>query len=217
MTEPDVALTDYAIALECLVFCVLTRRWPASQARGWWLLLFASVAAGSLIGGTVHGFFTDESTAGYRLLWPSTLIALGVTSACMWMAGAAAVANARARGRIGIAVGIMLLAYVAVVMWVSSRFVVAIAAYLPATVFLLVAFTRAYRRTRSRAIGWGIAGIALTFAAAAVQQLHIGLHPVYFNHNALYHVIQAAALAMIFVGARDLVDAHSPDQPALRR
>lgn len=30
--------------------------------------------------------------------------------------------------------------------------------------------------------------------AAALQQLGAGLHPEYFNHNALYHAIQALAL-----------------------
>jgi hypothetical protein len=35
-----------------------------------------------------------------------------------------------------------------------------------------------------------------------VQQLRIAVHPVYLNHNALYHVIQFVALWMIFVAAR---------------
>jgi len=30
--------------------------------------------------------------------------------------------------------------------------------------------------------------------AAAVQQARIALHPNYFNHNALYHLLQAIAL-----------------------
>jgi hypothetical protein len=29
----------------------------------------------------VHGFFLDQSTFGYRILWPTTLIAIGVTAA----------------------------------------------------------------------------------------------------------------------------------------
>jgi hypothetical protein len=40
---------------------------------------------------------------------------------------------------------------------------------------------------------------------AAVQQLRIGLHPAYFNHNALYHLVQAVALALVFAACRDLL------------
>jgi len=40
------------------------------------------------------------------------------------------------------------------------------------------------------------------FAASALQQLHVGLHPRYFNHNALYHLIQGIALALLFNALR---------------
>ncbi len=41
--------------------------------------------------------------------------------------------------------------------------------------------------------------------AAGVQQLGIALHPVYFDHNALYHLIQAVAVLMLFLSARGIV------------
>ena len=44
--------------------------------------------------------------------------------------------------------------------------------------------------------------MVLTLVAAVVQQRKISLHPVYFNHNAFYHAIQAVALVLIYVGAR---------------
>jgi hypothetical protein len=43
--------------------------------------------------------------------------------------------------------------------------------------------------------------MVLTLVAAVVQQRRIALHPAYFNHNALYHAIQAIALGMIYLGA----------------
>jgi hypothetical protein len=42
----------------------------------------------------------------------------------------------------------------------------------------------------------------LTFVAAGVQQAGVALGSIHFNHNALYHVIQAVALFMIFWSAR---------------
>jgi hypothetical protein len=204
MTEPDVTLTDYAIALECAILCVLAARWhPANHAlRRWWIVLFASIGAGAFFGGTVHGFFLDERTLGHRVLWPATLLALGVTSMAMWFVGAtAALQEPRATWLRRAAIA-ALVAYASVVIFVDSRFLVAIAMYLPATVFLLVTLCVLYARQRTRALAIGIAGLLLTFAAAAVQQLRIAVHPIYFNHNALYHVIQGVALAMIYVGAR---------------
>jgi hypothetical protein len=62
-----------------------------------------------------------------------------------------------------------------------------------------------YRRTRNRPLALTITGLLLTFVAAGVQQAGIAVHPVYFNHNALYHVIQGVALFLIFVGARWIV------------
>lgn len=206
MTEPDVTLTDYAIALECAILCALASRWqtPSHALRRWWIVFFASIGAGALFGGTVHGFFLDERTLGYRILWPATLLALGVTSMTMWFVGAtAALQEPRATWLRRAAVA-ALLVYATVVLFADSRFVVAIAMYLPATVFLLITLCVLYARQRTRALAIGIAGLLLTFAAAAVQQLRIAVHPVYFNHNALYHVIQGIALAMIYVGARSL-------------
>jgi predicted Co/Zn/Cd cation transporter (cation efflux family) len=53
----------------------------------------------------------------------------------------------------------------------------------------------------------GIWGLVLSFIAAAIQQIGIGLHPLYFNHNALYHLIQAIGLFLLFWTARRLVKA----------
>ena len=211
MTEPDVTLTDYAIALECAILCVLAGRWQTSNdtLRRWWIVLFASIGAGALLGGTVHGFFLDERTLGHRVLWPATLLALGVTSMAMWFVGAiAALQEPRATWLRRAAIA-ALIVYASVVIFVDSRFVVAIAMYLPATVFLLVTLCVLYARQRTRALAIGIAGLLLTFVAAAVQQLRIAVHPVYFNHNALYHVIQGIALAMIYVGARALTSSSA--------
>jgi hypothetical protein len=36
----------------------------------------------------------------------------------------------------------------------------------------------------------------------------IGIDPVYFNHNALAHSVQAVALALIFLGARYAVGSN---------
>lgn len=89
-----------------------------------------------------------------------------------------------------------------VVLFASHNFAIAIAGYLPATLFLLFAFISVYERTGAGAIGWGIAGVFLSLCAAGVQRLGIGIRRVYLDHNGVYHVIQGAALWMIYKGAR---------------
>ena len=50
-----------------------------------WLLpllyaaFYLSIAIAAVAGGTVHGFFLDESSRGHSILWPFTLIGVGLT------------------------------------------------------------------------------------------------------------------------------------------
>ena len=80
--EPDVALTDYGLALECLLFAwLLSRRRAQNVAlRRWFQLFFLALAAAAAAGGTLHGFLGDSSTVGYRALWKATLIAMGAVA-----------------------------------------------------------------------------------------------------------------------------------------
>src|SRR5688572_2663904 len=203
MTEPDVTLTDYALALECGVFCALALRWPggAQELRRWWLLFFGAIGIASIVGGTVHGFFLAPGTIN-AVLWRATLLALGVASLAMWLIGSAMQLSEPVATWVRRAAIAQLITYVLVVLFVNSRFTVAIATYVPATLFLLVVMLLVYRRTGQASLLYGVAGLALTFVAAAVQQLRFAIHPLYFNHNALYHTIQAIALLAIFVGAK---------------
>jgi hypothetical protein len=215
MTEPAVTLTDYALAIECAVFVIALARLDARdrQLCFWFVVFFASAGAASVFGGTVHGFFLAASSPGRRIIWPATIFAILVTSLAAWNIGAVLQFDVRQAilvRRLAIA---QLVIFSLVVFFVTSRFYVGIIAYLPSTLFLLFALITAYRRQPNPAIRWGVAGLALTLAAAAVQQLHVSIHPVYFNHNALYHVIQGAALGMIFVAARSI----SRAQPPIRR
>jgi len=197
MTEPDVALTDYALAIECVLFAYLVRRREHA-------LFFGSAAVASLAGGTVHGFFLDVRTLGNAVLWRITLIAIGVTALSAWAIGARMLCPASAARRITIAAAAAFAGYSVLTLFTTQDFRAAVIFYLPAAVFLLVVLSVAYARARERRILVAIAGLGLMFIAAAVQQARIALHPTYFNHNALYHLIQAVALWLLFLGLRRL-------------
>jgi hypothetical protein len=206
MTEPDVTLTDYGLAILCAVLAhlIFYRGERASPYRLWLTGFFLAAGAASLFGGTVHGFFSDEESFGNLVLWRATLLSIGIAAFCAWAVGARLLLHQTLRRIVMAVAGAELLLYAVVVLVVSQNFRLAVGDYLPATLFLLIALVVANQRERSKALQVGTVGLVLTFVAAAVQQLQIPLHPVYFDHNALYHVVQAIALLMFFVGARHL-------------
>lgn len=206
ITEPDVALTDYGLALEAALFAYLVYRQNDRDPllRNWWILFFGSAALASLIGGTVHGFFLNDETAASGILWPATLIAIGVTALAAWAIGASLLFSPALARRITAVATIEFVAYCVAMLFASREFWLALVNYLPAAAFLLAAFLVVYVRDREPQAGFGVIGVALMFAGSWVQHSGITVHPAYFNHNALYHVIQGMALFMIFRAARRL-------------
>ena len=197
-----VMLTDYLLAAECGVFAALLARRGADAA---WSTVFAATSAASLLGGTVHGFFpSDAESAASRALWMTTMLCVGVTAAALVRAGAG-VGWGRERARtLNPGLGMALIGYAGVVVFVSRDFNVAIAAYLPAAVFTMFVFARNGWRGRSAGVAPALSGIAITIGGAAAQSAGIGLHPVYFDHNALYHVVQVVALYLLFRAALEV-------------
>jgi hypothetical protein len=192
MQEPDVTITDFLLAFEALAFAVLIARSSTTTLQRWFVIFFGATALASLAGGLVHGFFGDS-----KLLWRLVLIALGVVSAAGWAIGADLLFTDRTARLVATAAWVAFAAYAFVVIFLTDAFLAAVANYLPSTLFLIVAFFVAYRAQPSRPLLAGLSGLVLTLIAAAVQQSQIALHPR-FNHNALYHVLQAVALFLVF-------------------
>lgn len=206
MTEPGVTLTDYGLGLECAILAWLVGRSPARSAdlRSWAVLFFATIGLAAVLGGTVHGFFLDPRTTGAMLLWPGTLLAVGLTALSAWGLGATSFFAPGVARWMVLAAASGFVAY-AFVIGIAPVFAVALANYLPAVVFLVVVFVIAHRRRPEGPALIGAGGLALTLVAAALQQAGVHVHPVYFDHNALYHVVQAVALVLVYIGIRWLV------------
>ena len=174
-------------------------------------MFFGSASVAAPTGGTVHGFFLDVETVGYAILWPATLVAIGVTALSAWAIGAGIQFSAGVARWIAIGAAVEFAGYCIVVLFVAQAFRIAVLNYLPAALFLLSVLAIAYARVREREVLVALGGLVLTFVAAEVQQGGVALHPVYFNHNALYHLIQAVALFMLFWGARWFVMMGTPE------
>ena len=137
MTQVDVTLTDYCLTLECMSFgsiLALGRRHAFLQVS--WSIFFFSVALAALAGGTVHGFFLDESSVGYRVLWPSTLIAIGVTALAGIQIASELTFPTSLVARITILSYVLFVGYCLVVLLVRRDFLVAVVGYLPSLLFL---------------------------------------------------------------------------------
>ena len=42
----------------------------------------------------------------------------------------------------------------------------------------------------------------MSVAAAVMQQMGVAIHPVHFDHNAVYHVVQSGAVILLYLGFR---------------
>lgn len=204
MLEPAVALTDLAISVECVALAWLLRSGETGAARRWFVAFFGAVGAGALLGGLEHGFVADKSSWAETALWVPTLLALGVAGLAAWGVGASLALAPRPARVVVACAGALFGAYALGVVLGERRFGVAIAYYLPGVLFLAAAFWVRLRRTGERRWRAGLWGLGLTLASAVIQQAQIGIHPRYFDHNALYHLVQAVALALLFrvAGAR---------------
>jgi len=211
--EPDVTFTDYGLAIECALLAtwVFRRSSPHRRLRGGFAIFFGTIGLAAVTGGTVHGFFPNEHSLGFRVLWPLTLLAIGGTAVSAWAIGGRLLLNEHWARRLTAAAAVVYVGYAAVVLAVTQTFAVAIAHYAPSAVFLLGAFTTRYLQGHQFAFGLGAASVALMLSAAMVQRLGVTVPPVYFNHNALYHAFQGVALGLLFLAARDLLDSPTKE------
>jgi hypothetical protein len=195
ITEPATLTTDYLLA----AFTGFLAWRLFGAARRWWGTAFAATAVAGFTGGTVHGFREMLPPPLTMLLWIVTLESLIVAAFAVVggaIGGSPLVAQAKRSALFAIGG-----AYAIYGVWVigTPQFVYAIAAY-GAALGVLVAFQLAAWQEQRTSARWLLWGVLVSTLAAAVQQSGFALHE-HFNHNDLYHVIQAVAIWMLYRGA----------------
>lgn len=205
MREPDVTLTDYGLTLECALLAILLGRLKDRNAimKRAGVGFFTFMGLSAAFGGTVHGFCPEMTSTACRVLWQLTLQAIGLSAFSMWILGASLVARSGAGQLLG-GLGLpALMLYGGAVYGFTQDFWIAFTIYLPAAILLLAGFWVSARRDlRSARIG--AIGSLLSFLSSGIQLAKVGLHPAYFNHNALAHVVQGIALWLMFRGIAGL-------------
>lgn len=202
MTELDVALTDFAIAVECGVFAIACARRVPSRMRDGFTAVFALTAVAAATGGIVHGFAADPASLGYRVLWPTTLLAIVGSSVALAFC---ALELLDADSRLRRVVWFGALAFGVAILLGAQSFALAVSVYVPASLLLAYAFAKGYRRTRMKRMACGAAGLLLGVAAGGLQQLSFTPRPGVLSPDAFYHLLQCAALAMLFAASTDPV------------
>jgi len=209
ISEPATLVTDYLLAL---FTGALGRRLGSiasaaellgfidkARALRWWSVAFMATAVAGAAGGTVHGFQHEMPRVATKLLWLVTLeslvvAAFAVVSAAIVLAGW----SWRTRFIATFAAGVAFGSYG---LWVIRNpvFLMAILAY--GAAFAVLVGVRLFTRPLDLGGRLLLAGVVLSLIAAGIQQSGVAIHRN-FNHNDLYHVVQAVAVWFLYLAAK---------------
>lgn len=197
--EPLTVFTDYLLAGLAFVFYGRLRKTFLLERQKFvlfWALTFLMITAGAFLGGTVHGFKAYFPEALKGLVWKVTLVSVCLASFFMQCAAVLSFYRGRFRDRLFVLAALLNTAFAAAAV-VSGSFLAVIADYLASMGMVLVFFLRELRVPGSGA-AWAVSGIAVSFAAAGLQQSSLFLGPL--NHNDLYHVVQMGGCYLLYRG-----------------
>ena len=217
--EPAVALTDLAIGFEAGAFAIAVARLgrgaglPTARLaalRRWFVVFFAATSMAAIAGAALHGLLPNGPSPARRRLWRLSLGSIGVAGLSAWCLGALLALPRGAALRVRQLAVVAHAAYLVGLARTNPPYAIAIAAYLPGALALSAGLVSRLRDPVARgAAAIALAGLGLTFGAAAVQVRRIAVHPRLFDHNATYHAIQAIAVACFYAAARRLLDGGS--------
>jgi hypothetical protein len=206
ITEPMTMLTDYLLGILTLFWALRLFRFNKQEpqpARSLWALGFAATAFASWLGGTFHGFKTHLTDATAEVLWRGTTLSVGIAS---WTTLSAIILVAAAGGWRGVLLALAAAKFLVYVVWISRhpefRFV--IIDYASAMIGMTILATYLWAGRHARSAPWILSGIGVGFIAAWVQSARCSVH-LHFNHNDLFHLIQAAAFYLFFRAGLHLV------------
>jgi hypothetical protein len=199
--EPATLATDYALAAVAgwLALRLRTHTRPEHHAARWWMWTLALTAASSFVGGNYHGFSPNFSANVAKPWWLITLWLVSLISAAMTISWIHEIVCAPWRKIAFALVATKLIVFAAIAV-ARPSFTVVILDY-GSSLLLWLGASIVLRRGWS---AWMLGGIALSVVAALVQLLRLAPAP-WFNHNDLYHVIQALGLAAFYRAALRMV------------
>jgi hypothetical protein len=202
--DPDVVFTDLGLAL--LGGYLGWRLWNAPGQRmllRTGALLMGGLASAALWGAVFHALFpAGTATPAGFLIWVPVALSI-VLAASVMLELSLRLLLPRIQSRVRrLIVATYAVVFAVVVLLVHESFSSIVDFYTPALVLLLIAAGQ--QALRNRDAGWTLitTGLIMSAGAAMLQQAKVAVHPVYFDHNAVYHVVQAIALVFLYFGWR---------------
>ena len=201
MQQHAVVLSDLFLSIFCFVFAWKLWAKPAERRQLNWNFfgLFSAIGVASFMGGVFHGYLEDGSTDLSKFVWIGTLICVGVSAYNLWLIDLYLVVGDGLFSKGRRVFRILFVVYLVLVIFVVQKFWVAILAYMPPAMTLFMILSVRTMRERNRYLVFGLVGLALTFLAGYIQHFRIGMHPVYMNHNTLYHLVQILGLWGVYL------------------
>ena len=209
--KPDVVFTDLGLAILGAYL-----GWRLWTARGGGMLprtgvvVVGGLASAAFWGAIFHAFFpANTATPSGFIVWIAVALSILVVAAALLELGLRILTPRLAPLLRRSIVVTYAVGFAAVVLFVDESFSTIVRFYAPALVFFLIVAVRQAIRTRSAA--WWLIAVSfiISGAAALLQQANVSIHPVYFDHNAVYHVLQGIALVLLYRGFR-----QAPAAPA---
>ena len=222
--KPDVVFTDLGLAILGAYL-----GWRLWAARGGGMLprsgvvVVGGLASAAFWGAIFHAFFpANTATPPGFGVWIAVALSIVAVAAALLELGLRVLAPRLAPPVRRAIVATYAGGFAAVVLFVDQSFSTIVRFYAPALVFFLIVAVR--QAIRARSAGWRLiaASFIVSGAAALLQQARVSIHPVYFDHNAVYHVLQGIALVLLYRGFRQASTApagvhESGTDPAPRR
>lgn len=177
----------------------------------------AGLASAAFWGALFHAFFPDDTTttAGF-LAWVPVSLSIMVVASVLLALGLRLLVPLMSDRVRRLLTGAYAAAFTAVVLFVDQSYGTIVRFYAPTLILFLVASL--WHASRGGGWPWWLlaVGVVISILAAVLQQMRISLHPTYFDHNAVYHVLQGIALVLLYVGFRRVSLADGTDRARRR-
>jgi hypothetical protein len=199
--EPDVAFTDLGLVILGTYFgWRLGTTGRGTLPRAGAAVMFG-LASAALWGAIFHAFFPAKTATPLGFIaWVPVALSIVVVAARLLGLSLSILAPRLPAPVRRTILAAYVVGFAAVVLLVSESFSSIVRFYGPALVLMLIA--AALQAIRTRSAGWILlaAGFTISIAAALLQQAEVSIHPVYFNYNAVYHLVQGIALTLLYFG-----------------
>jgi len=202
INDPDVVYTDLGLAVLGAYLAWRLWRERSGMARAG-AVIMGALASAAFFGAVFHAFFPSntETRAGFYA-WIPVSLSIMVVSCTLLALGLRVLVPGLGKNVRQLLVAAYCATFAYVVLFVDESYGTIVRFYAPTLILFLIAAVREALRQQTRAWWLLAAAFALSIVAALLQQMKVALHPVYFDHNALYHVLQGIALVLLYFGFR---------------